>query len=66
MRIALTLVFFTFLPFYTFSQCNDTEVSVQSETGEYGYEMSWEIFDENGIACWFFSRRCKQYAPTTR
>ena len=49
MRIALTLVFFTFLPFYTFSQCNDTEVSVQSATGEYGYEMSWELFNESGF-----------------
>ena len=49
MRIALTLVFFTSLSFHAFSQCNDTEVIVQSETGAYGYEMSWEIYTENGV-----------------
>ncbi len=31
-----------------YAQCDDTEVSILTETGEYGYEMSWQILDITG------------------
>ena len=45
--IATTLLAFLFiLPSY--SQCNETEVTITSSTVNYGNEMSWELYDENG------------------
>lgn len=47
-KLYLLLLFFFAFPFYAHSQCQETEVTVTSTTGDWGYEMSWELYNESG------------------
>ncbi len=46
--LILSFLFLLFLIPESYSQCNDTEVTVTSTTGNWGYEMSWELQDSTG------------------
>ncbi len=59
MKIPLTQVFICLtlglVPFNLFAQnCMETEVSIQSQTQNWGDEMSWKLFDTNGILVGMF------------